>query len=296
MDISVIIPFLNEEESLPELISWIERVMQANQFSYEVIMIDDGSTDNTESVVAGFADKRVKYFKKANKERGAARNFGVKNAHARYVTFCDSDDLLYPNYLQNAFETITSSNVDIPWLHLSYEIKKNGGKSIKMTVKPSDLILTLAKGNPLSCMGVFIKKEIIANNLFNEDRYLSGSEDWELWLRLAAKYPIVVDTRVSSCLLLHDGRSVLASDELKLQLRKYLSIGYAFDDEYVKATFAKYRNLMEAYFDTYISLHLMLSGNKISSIRYLLNAFLNYPACVFDRRFLAIIKYWFISI
>ena len=47
MDISVIVPLLNEEESLPELVAWIGRVMAANQFSYEVILVDDGSTDSS---------------------------------------------------------------------------------------------------------------------------------------------------------------------------------------------------------------------------------------------------------
>jgi glycosyltransferase involved in cell wall biosynthesis len=289
---TVVIPTYNRGDIISDT---IQSVLAQRFTNFELLIVDDGSTDDTENVVRNFTDSRVKYFKKTNKERGAARNFGVKNSIAKYVTFCDSDDLLYPDYLQNAFETISKSKVDVAWLHLAYEIKRSGAKSLKMSIKPDDIILTLAKGNPLSCMGIFVKRDVIAENNFNEDRYLSGSEDWELWLRLASKYPIVVDTRVSACLMLHDGRSVLASDELKLQLRKFLSIGYAFDDEAVKMKFSKYRKLMEAYFDTYISLHLMLSGNRISSLRYLFKAIANYPACILDRRFLAIIKYWLIN-
>ena len=59
MDLSVIIPFLNEEESLPELVAWIERVMQANNFSYEVIMIDDGSTDDSWEKVLELSNKNT---------------------------------------------------------------------------------------------------------------------------------------------------------------------------------------------------------------------------------------------
>ncbi|HMR83943.1 MAG TPA: glycosyltransferase, partial [Niabella sp.] len=51
MDISVVIPLLNEEESLPELTEWIERVMKDHNFSYEVIYVDDGSTDDSWSVI-----------------------------------------------------------------------------------------------------------------------------------------------------------------------------------------------------------------------------------------------------
>ena len=57
MDISVIIPLYNEEESLPELFAWIQRVMQANDFSYEVIFVNDGSTDHSWDVIEQLAEK-----------------------------------------------------------------------------------------------------------------------------------------------------------------------------------------------------------------------------------------------
>jgi glycosyltransferase involved in cell wall biosynthesis len=58
MDISIIVPLYNEDESLPELAAWIERVMLENKFSYEVIMIDDGSDDNSWSVIESFAETK----------------------------------------------------------------------------------------------------------------------------------------------------------------------------------------------------------------------------------------------
>ena len=57
MDISVVIPLYNEAESLPELFAWIERVMEENHFSYEVIFVDDGSTDNSWEIIEGFRQK-----------------------------------------------------------------------------------------------------------------------------------------------------------------------------------------------------------------------------------------------
>ena len=62
MNISVVIPLLNEEESLPELFSWIEKVMTANNFSYEVIAVDDGSKDKTVEIIKEQAklDERIK--------------------------------------------------------------------------------------------------------------------------------------------------------------------------------------------------------------------------------------------
>jgi len=57
LDISVIVPLFNEDESLPELAAWIDRVMQANNFSYEVIMVDDGSNDNSWNVILDLQKK-----------------------------------------------------------------------------------------------------------------------------------------------------------------------------------------------------------------------------------------------
>ncbi len=284
---TIVIPTYNRAHLI---VKTIESVLNQKFKDFELIIVDDGSLDNTEFVVAPYLNSFVHYYKKKNAERAAARNFGILKSKGKYVTFCDSDDILYPDYLSNAFETI-GKNENVNWMHLAYEIKRNDGKSIKMAISPKNFILEIAKGNPLSCMGVFVRHDIIIENLFNENRHLSGSEDWELWLRIASRYEIVFDQRVSSALIIHDERSVTQTDELKLQLRKYLSIGFAFDNQYVKSTFQNYKIIMYSYFDTYIALHLLLSGKSLSSIKYLILAVKNYPLCVFERRFLVILKY-----
>ena len=69
MDISVVIPLLNEEESLPELEAWIRRVMNENNFSYEIIFVDDGSTDTSWNIIQGLSknNDNIKYFSFHNK-------------------------------------------------------------------------------------------------------------------------------------------------------------------------------------------------------------------------------------
>ncbi len=86
MNISVVIPLLNEEESLPELCDWIARVMAANQFSYEVIMVDDGSTDDSWQVIAKIAAKNdcfkgIKF--QRNYGKSAALNEAFRAAKGR---------------------------------------------------------------------------------------------------------------------------------------------------------------------------------------------------------------------
>ena len=220
---SIIIPTYNRAQLILRTLASVE---EQRYRDYEIIVVDDGSTDDTEEVIKRLGDHKLRYFKRINAERGATRNFGVQQAVGSYVTFCDSDDILYPDYLMNAFETIKENNNPV-WLHVAYEIKDQTGWRIKIHNLKKNFTKKLAKGNPLSCMGIFVQRECMLENLFRENRYLAGSEDWELWLRLSARYPIVFDNRISAALIVHDDRSVVHTTELKLQLRKHLSIGYA---------------------------------------------------------------------
>lgn len=94
MDISVVIPLFNEEESLPELSEWIIRVMNENYFSYEVIMVDDGSTDDSWAVIESISEKN-KNFKgikfQRNYGKSAALNEGFKAAQGDIVITMDAD-------------------------------------------------------------------------------------------------------------------------------------------------------------------------------------------------------------
>ncbi len=94
MDLSIIIPLFNEDESLPELSAWIEKVMQAHQFSYEVIMIDDGSTDDSWKVIEQLraANPNIKGIKfQRNYGKSAALNEGFKASQGEVVITMDAD-------------------------------------------------------------------------------------------------------------------------------------------------------------------------------------------------------------
>ncbi len=94
MDLSIVIPLYNEEESLPELSAWIQKVMQENNFSYEVIMIDDGSTDDSWKVVEQLrsANPNIKGIKfQRNYGKSAALNEGFKAAKGEVVITMDAD-------------------------------------------------------------------------------------------------------------------------------------------------------------------------------------------------------------
>lgn len=289
---SVIIPTYNRAGFIAET---IQSVLKQTYPYFEVIVVDDGSTDDTAAVVSNIADNRICYYKKENGERGAARNFGMCQAKGEYITFLDSDDILYEDYLKNARESIHQYKLP-PFLHVGYEVTDEKLRSkIKVDYLKSDDIAIFVKGNPLSCLGIFLHKSITDQFRFNEDRDLAGSEDWELWLRIAANYGIKTDTRVSAALIDHESRSVLGYDESKLIRRKELALKYAFEDEAVKEKFGPYINKMIAYCDSYIALHLILSKKHKQGLKYMKSAFLRTPGFVFERRFAAIIKHYILN-
>ncbi len=285
---SIVIPTYNRGHIIS---STIQSAISQNYTNFEVIVVDDGSLDETEKVVKSFSHPNLFYYKKENAERGAARNFGIEKAKGDFLTFLDSDDILYPDFLNHAHDVVIKYNLP-PFFHLAYEIKTKSNKVLhKMNYIKSDNIDFIKRGNYLSCIGVFMRKEIASEFRFNEDVRLSGSEDWELWIRLIAHYGIKTDNRISACLIQHKGRSVNMVDEKKLLTRKNLSLYYAFRDQIVREKFGYSLKKIESYFLTYISLHLALAGKRKRAFVYLKRAISKNPFILVERRIGAIIKY-----
>lgn len=101
--VSVIIPTYNRSDMVREA---IESVMAQTYRDLEIIVVDDGSTDDTRVVVASIPEERLRYHYLVHAERSAARNFGIRNARGKYVAFLDSDDLFSPNKLEKQIKIL----------------------------------------------------------------------------------------------------------------------------------------------------------------------------------------------
>jgi glycosyltransferase involved in cell wall biosynthesis len=116
MDISVVIPLLNEEESLNELHDWIVKVMQSNHFSYEILFVDDGSTDNSWKIIEELSQKNanVKGLKfQINYGKSQALNAAFKEARGNVVITMDADLQDNPEEIPELFNLITKENHDL---------------------------------------------------------------------------------------------------------------------------------------------------------------------------------------
>ncbi|MAO33362.1 MAG: glycosyltransferase [Flavobacteriales bacterium] len=116
MNISIVIPLFNEEESLPELCSWIDEVMKANNFTYEVLLIDDGSKDKSWSVVEKLSsdNKKIKGFKfRRNYGKSAALNVGFSKAVGDVVITMDADLQDSPDEIPDLYNKIVFEGYDL---------------------------------------------------------------------------------------------------------------------------------------------------------------------------------------
>src|SRR6187200_2123126 len=123
---SVIVPVYNRSHLLGET---IDTILAQRYPHFEIIIVDDGSTENIKKVLDENYNNelRVKYFRKQNEERGAARNFGLKQAIGDYAVFFDSDDFMKPHYLQ-MLSNIILENPGVKLLATKYNYD-NGGKT-----------------------------------------------------------------------------------------------------------------------------------------------------------------------
>lgn len=135
MDISVVVPLFNEKESLPELISWIARVMQANNFSYEVLLIDDGSNDGSWGTVHALSKEypEVKGLRfKRNYGKSAALHCGFQQAQGTVVITMDADLQDSPEEIPALYAMITNEGYDLVsgWKKKRYDpfIKRSTSK------------------------------------------------------------------------------------------------------------------------------------------------------------------------
>lgn len=280
VDFSIIIPTYNRAGQVAQT---IQSVLDQSFSSLEVVVIDDGSTDNTEEVVKSFKDGRIRYFKKQNEERAIARNFGIDQATGDYVTFLDSDDLLYPPFLEEAI-TLTDKYNKPEWFHLAYEIKDETGNKLRLENKrDGDINKSLTTGNHLSCIGVFVRKDIVRKHKFNEDPDIIGSEDYLLWLKLASLYPLRYSNTISACMIQHSGRSVMNFNKRQLIRRIEKSIHYALSDSSVNQFLHGQISKFKAHRYIYLANHLSRASYKLSSVVYYFRSVVSFPPILFHR-------------
>ncbi|MBX2964258.1 MAG: glycosyltransferase [Cyclobacteriaceae bacterium] len=202
---SIVIPVFNRSRLITRT---LRSVLDQTFSAFEVIVVDDGSTDDTVKVVSQIKDRRIQIYSKENEERGASRNFGASKAKGIYINFLDSDDIIYPHYLQTAFDA--SKRLNEPEVfHIDYEFMDTQGSRIpRGSPLPEVLNDHLLNNSEISVLGVFLKKEIALKHQFLSHRSAIVAEDLYVWLTLATRYRFHHIPKVAAAIVIHDDRSL----------------------------------------------------------------------------------------
>ena len=226
---SVVIPTYNRADRVTKAIDSI--LAQAFE-DWELIVVDDGSTDDTKERIARYDDARIKYIFQENAERGAARNKGVKESTGNYVFFLDSDDFVYPTYLIHAAESLKDLN-EPEFFHIRYKEMKDNKTVATEKLKPNEVLQKTLRQNRFACQ-FFLRKDIARQFKFSENRALKIGEDWALILRIAVRYKLHFSNEALGVIVQHDDRSMqLASPDTILTSRD-LILEYLSQDEKIR--------------------------------------------------------------
>lgn len=186
MGISIVIPLYNKEKHIANT---LERVFQQSYSDFEVVIVNDGSTDNSVSIVESFSDSRIKLISQKNQGAASARNKGVSLAKHNHVAFLDADDEWGKDYLFRMNQLIERYPEAVLY-GTNYYIIENGQRSILTYpgVKQSEGIIDnyfLSKEyTPLWTSAVVVKKAIF-NQLGGFPTKCKVCEDIDLWCRFA---------------------------------------------------------------------------------------------------------------
>ncbi len=193
--VSVIIPTYNRSHYVGEA---IDSVLGQTFKDLEIIIVDDGSTDNTKQVLKNYAS-RIQYIFQEKKGRAEARNQGMMAAKGEYITFLDDDDIWWPNKLQKQI-IFLDAHPHIGLVHTFTEVvdeegrllEKETGSRLKLYKKAMRIGYTYEGMSQLCVMfisTVMVRKECLGKvGLF--DSRTESFEDWDFYLRFALKYRI----------------------------------------------------------------------------------------------------------
>jgi len=242
---SIILPTYNRASFLSRSIG---SVIKQDFLDWELIVIDDGSTDHTKEVVNSFNDPRIKYFYQENSERSAARNKGIDQANSDWVCFLDSDDEYLPEHLEVIHKCLMSK--DSPRFILTGNIIKNKNSQIKHPLINMDANVLVEIATKFVLMNsICIEKRILEQEQFNETYKIW--EDTHLWLRIAAQYPVYQIEEYTTIQHIHEQGTVVQGMK-KISLIEVAQYVSAIQDLRDKHTALFEGKLPMNYFNFYI--------------------------------------------
>lgn len=215
--VSVIIPTYNRGNLI---INSIKSVLNQTFRNLEVIVVDDGSTDNTEDEVNKITDKRIKYIKLSSNFGGSnARNVGIKNATGQFISFQDSDDIFYPNKIEKQIKNIINKNSIFDFCKINviynstYSYLIPNARQENSIIKGEIFNELISRGNFISTQSMIIRTKYMKNHLF--DIEMPRLQDYDVILGMIPKVKISYTNEVLVDLHIQNNSVTLSPSKLK---------------------------------------------------------------------------------
>ena len=200
--VTVVVPAYNAARFLPVT---LQSLQQQTTVPEQIVVVDDGSTDDTAKVAEGFGATVVR---QQQKGPGAARNRGLEAATSEFVAFLDADDWYVPDKLERSVEVLTELRAGCmctdAWIVRDDRIE--GRKNLHRYV-PSVLTLELLlRSNPVICSSVVARRDaVLGAGRFDEHPDLIATEDFDLWLRMSQREPVAYLAQPMTFYRVHSG-------------------------------------------------------------------------------------------
>lgn len=195
--VSVVIPTYNRSNIIQDTIN---SVIQQSYSNLEIIVVDDGSEDNTPQVMSKYKHKCLKYIRLAeNRGANAARNMGIKNSTGKYISFLDSDDQYAKNNIQKKVEYLNDLPEEYAGVFTPHKTYKDGKLWHKSRFSGSVVELeTIKERNVIGGFSCIAVKKSVFEKTGLLDESLKSAQDYDFYIRLLKKYKIkyIDDTHV----------------------------------------------------------------------------------------------------
>jgi len=192
---SIVIPCYNCAKTLPATLS---SVCSQTFRDFEVVIVNDGSTDSSLEIIESYSDKLpLKIVNQNNAGLGAARNAGILNSTGEFVSFLDADDIWLERKLEYCKKLFIEIDGNLDVICHAEEMKRNGVSLGILQHGPyTSYYDLLFKGNSLSPSATTVRRSMLnAVGLFSTEEFGHGAEDWDLWLKLAKHNARIIYTK-----------------------------------------------------------------------------------------------------
>ena len=204
--VSVIIPAYNAMSYLPET---LESVLQQTFTDFEVIIVNDGSSDHIVQWVSSLLDDRIRLISQSNQGVSTARNTAIGEAKGEYISFLDADDLWRPTKLEKQVQFLDNNPIVglvATWLILIDE-HNHRLSEIKLNFEQGNISKELIENNFIPCGSIPMVRRVCFEKVGVFDPTLRFGEDWEMWTRVAADYDFGLVKELLVCYRQHSKNS-----------------------------------------------------------------------------------------